>query len=195
MIGYEDALGLLFIISGLALIFLGLGWLLKQRSKDTDDDSDSDDPPGGDDYNGPSFSFTPLSKETKVFECGHTGPMDFTFKIFGVESEPVTDAEPCPECFEKEFLPLVARCSRCGKAIFPGDPVALYHTGNRGLHLRISTYADDLHVVGCLDMDCCPISGFFAGYWTEKGFESSFGTGATFAEEVLKTGQSIQVKL
>lgn len=195
--GYEDVLGALFLIA-VAFIALAIPYrIIKNSGTGIDDDPDSSNPTGddGDDDDDPDFKVTPLSDETKVFECGHTGPVDFKFAVYGTESMPVHDAEPCPDCAKETLVNYAIRCARCGKGIIPGDSVAVYHVINKGLRLDIAKYSDESHVIGCLTPECCPTGGLFAGYWTPTGFKPAFANNRTQIEETYNSGAPVHIAI
>lgn len=126
----------------------------------------------------------------KKFDCGHTGPFTFSLSIYGTEFGPFVGSEECADCVLEEAKEIAIRCALCGDAIVPGDPVALYYQGSPGLRLDIATKVDE-SAVGCLQMDCCPSGGFFAGHWTEQGFVPAFESGRNMVEESFATGEVI----
>ena len=71
----------------------------------------------------------------------------------------------CPNCAIEKAI----SCCFCGKQIYPGSPVALYGKDSGGINWEKATKVGD-NAIGCLNMDCCPSGGFFAGYWTTEGF-------------------------
>ena len=170
----------LFLLGALAL------WLFRKPDSGSgvsNPDSDSDD--SGSDI-------IPTSSEERIYNCFHSGPQTFRFRLFGEESKEIDDPELCPDCVLAKLHECVIRCAVCGGAIFPGNGVAVYHVmNNKMLNLEIATYADKDHVIGCLGMDCCPSGGFFAGHWDGKSFQSEYGGTKTAVEQVFDSGDMI----
>lgn len=128
-------------------------------------------------------------------KCGHTTPGRTKIVFWNLVSEQdFCKAKKvdniCPDCMLKLLQKHAIRCALCGCAIFLGEGVALYHKSSGGVNKEAATFVGD-NVVGCTHMNCCPSGGFFAGYWTEGGFESAFESGLTIAEQALATGETV----
>ncbi len=63
-------------------------------------------------------------------------------------------------------------CCYCSKKIYPEDPIALYSVTSGGINWEKATKVGEEQVIGCLRSDCCTSGGFFAGYWSTKGFQT-----------------------
>jgi hypothetical protein len=126
----------------------------------------------------------------RKYNCGHMGARWFRIHAYGEESKKIRQKENCPECFLADVRQHIIHCCLCGLPIVPGDPVALYG-GGEDIKLDIATVLSGGSIVGCLRWDCCPSGGFFAGHWTENGFQSAFNEGRSAAEECMATGEVV----
>ena len=77
----------------------------------------------------------------------------------------------CPRCIFEKMKKDAVRCCLCGIGIWLGDGVALYTPKSEGVNKEAATFVEG-NVIGCLQMNCCPSSAFFAGHWTLEGFKS-----------------------
>lgn len=127
---------------------------------------------------------------TRVYSCGHTAPRQATISIYGEERELTDDAPMCPACTIEKFRPMIIRCAKCGKPIYPGDGVAVYR-GPTGLDYSASGYrTSEGALLGCLRMSCCPTGGLFGGNWSGEEFRSRFG-GRSAIEEAIATKRPV----
>jgi len=138
--------------------------------------------------------FVANSTELIDYDCGHEGPVDFDYDIFGERVDTDTDKlreehDRCPECIVVEMREIIIRCVLCGHAILPGSPVAVY-AGGKGMRKKIAVRAPDGGYIGCMRWDCCPSGGFFAGHWTGKDFRPAFEHGSA-AAETFATGEVV----
>ena len=108
---------------------------------------------------------------SKNYACGHRAMRSFKISVYGVTVLPAEANHNCPECCIVELQKTTIRCALCGLPIFPGSGVAIYDTMMPDLDLSIATYVSDTMVIGCMDRNCCPYSGAFAGNWTRNGFK------------------------
>jgi len=132
------------------------------------------------------------SAKQRKFPCGHRGPKLFDLDLFGeVLQSNGKSPDKCGDCFAAGVRRSVCRCSLCGRAIWPGEGVALYGPSNQFKTEWNTEVASGS--IGCLRMDCCPSGGFFAGHWTGQGFKPAFGDGATAVEQAIRTGQDVYV--
>lgn len=113
------------------------------------------------------------SAETVLCECGHHGPASYSIDAYGTVFSGINNHRWCPECLIFMFQRQTTRCALCGHTICPGDDVALYDENDALPYTYVSTKIGD-SFVGCMRDDCCPSGGFFAGHWTEAGFQSAF---------------------
>lgn len=154
-------------------------------------------------FDNETIEFKEVSEFVLTFnECGHRGPREFKFDIWGnthtytlkpelikqVDGAEATNGY-CPRCFFEEMKKAAIRCCLCGHAILPGEGVALYHKNSKGVNKNVATYVGD-SAIGCLLWNCCPSGGFFAGYWTFDGFKPVFG-GETASGRALSSGEMI----
>jgi hypothetical protein len=133
-----------------------------------------------------------------LFNCGHTmpahGKISFWNCIFEEDFSGETEIEAmCADCALKHLQKHAIRCALCGRVIIPGSAVALYDKCNKYINKQAATFVDDC-VIGCLYADCCPSGGFFAGHWTEKGFEPLFESGLSMVGEAFASGDSILIQ-
>ena len=121
-----------------------------------------------------TVSLVQQSAETVLCECGHHGPASYSIDAYGTVFSGINNHRWCPDCLIFMFQEKATRCALCGHVICPGDGVALYGDDSGALtYKHVSTKVGDAFV-GCMRWDCCPSGGFFAGHWTEEGFQSAF---------------------
>lgn len=133
------------------------------------------------------MQFIALSRKDIYFEeCKHMGSRKFEFhtwdgekhgyevpasKISGVIRKVVAAGTECPECFFETTKKHTIRCCLCGGSIMPGEGVAIYNARSEGINETATLFGGG--AIGCLRMSCCPSAGFFAGHWSEDGFEAA----------------------
>lgn len=130
----------------------------------------------------------------RTYKCGHSGAQWFRLHMYGEETVRIQQEEQCPECFLHDIKQHIIHCALCGLPIVPGDPVALYSATSPDLLMNIARVAREGVVVGCMRWDCCPSGGFFAGHWSEQGFEPAF-SGRIGAGEAIATDEVIMVNI
>lgn len=108
-------------------------------------------------------------------KCGHTTKVKGGVAAFGeriVTTMPVgKDGRPeyCLKCIEK----MAIRCSRCGKAIFVGDPIALLLDDKALLGHVITARPGTRYRVSCLRIGCADSAADRAGFWMPPGVVES----------------------
>ncbi len=128
-------------------------------------------------------------------ECEHETHQRFKIRLWGQIIASGDHEKPvplCADCLLAKVMRDSIRCGLCGRAILPGESVALY-VMDKKLFRRPHwiTRVED-QVLGCLDWDCCQSRAFFAGHWTLKGFKPAFAHGTAIAE-VFATGKSLVI--
>lgn len=118
----------------------------------------------------------------RAYACGHRDSRRFQISAYGMESVKIKNAEQCADCFIKHVKKHTIFCALCGLPIMEGDGVALYDADNDCI--RPEAHRIGNSVIGCLRWDCCPSAGFYAGYWTEDGFNSLFERSVSDADEI-----------
>ncbi len=133
------------------------------------------------------------------YACGHIDSAKFRHDFYGEVREPTDEVfaarEKCGECMLASVKEFVIRCGACGFAILPGDPVALYVDAHHFSIVWKKIVREPPRVVGCMRWGCCPSGGFFAGHWSESGFEPAFPGGASAAATAFATGTAVVVTL
>lgn len=130
------------------------------------------------------------------YACGHDDHVMYSHNFFGevltLTKKILAKREKCAECMLADVKPHIIRCAACGFAIMPGESVALYADNGKFNPKWAKTVGEGerRNVIGCLRWNCCPSGGFFAGYWTEQGFEPAFG-GESAIAAVLRSGRTI----
>lgn len=115
----------------------------------------------------PRWRFWQRPSTPRTYNCGHTGPRNFVLRIWGreVKVNPNVSDERCPDCSLEELRSQTFRCCLCGLAVIPGEPVAVYDTGSvqpKDFEFMVV----EGYALGCMNWNCCPSGGFFAGNWT-----------------------------
>lgn len=126
-------------------------------------------------------------------ECGHQGPASFEMHFLGAGYK-ISTPERCPDCAREYISEHAIRCASCGLPILPGQPIVLYSIEDK--HHPWTCYVSregKKSVIGCLGWYCCKSGGFFAGYWTNKGFRPEYSHGGTAFDECFQTGDTIYV--
>lgn len=107
------------------------------------------------------------------FGCGDDDKSPFRLNIYGVTYRIQSKAN-CSLCWIEFVKTKCIRCCFCGGLIKPGDGVAGYGAGSKGLR-KDATFVGRQTALGCLDGRCCSSGSFFIGHWTESGFDPAFG--------------------
>jgi hypothetical protein len=106
-------------------------------------------------------------------QCGHWTRLRGAVRAFGekvVTTMPREDGHPkyCLKCLAK----MAIRCGLCGRAIFVGDPVAVYYGHARRVNIlpessdsNLEKKRDEKKVIGCLRTDCAHSGSDRAGFW------------------------------
>lgn len=111
---------------------------------------------------------------TRKYTCGHSGPERYRLNVYGSLTKNIHGERYCPDCMIQYVRKRTVRCALCGLPIYPDDAVALYHESSEGLPYRDRGHRIESCYLGCLRWDCCPSYGFFAGHWTENGYQPAF---------------------
>lgn len=120
------------------------------------------------------------------YHCGHRGPRWVIINTYGQLTKKITGWGMCPTCLIAKLKAHIIRCALCGLPVVPGDGVALYAEGTKGLRLE-ATKLDDGSAIGCMRWDCYPSGGFFAGNWSEQGFVPRFEGRTAAGDAMAKT--------
>lgn len=150
--------------------------------------------------------------EIKCLGCGHISPTNFEITFWGkilnmgvnesrieVIDGVKTIKGICHQCLFEKIKRQSIRCCLCGRAIIPGDSVAVYdyNCNEKLIHKDIATFVGDETnptALGCLFRDCAD-GAFYGGTWTTDGFVSAFGEGACIAQVALaKPGEFISAE-
>ncbi|MFC1638726.1 hypothetical protein ACFL26_00465 [Patescibacteria group bacterium] len=114
-----------------------------------------------------TIEFVADGEETVRFDCGHDGPVDFHYEVYGRRME--TDTErirerhwKCPECMVADMRQRILRCVCCGRPIFPGNSVS-FVAGGFPRASREWGRQHDGDWIACTD--CAP----YCGMWTGEG--------------------------
>jgi hypothetical protein len=95
----------------------------------------------------------------------------------------------CGMCRFKTQFDASIQCAYCDELIVIGDPVTTYFpvVGEEGFPEGFLDRATHTRYgfVGCLNMDCCPTGGFFAGHWTGETIQSPFAAGVAAAQAMV----------
>ncbi len=138
--------------------------------------------------------------EQVPYKCGHTYEEEFFFCLYGVmfkvASKEAEDRAHCGDCFVKIVAETTVRCARCGHVIDVGEGVAAYAYPSESFkpedeqpwYKFIQHDDGQKSVIGCIRQACCPSGAFFAGTWTEHGFEPAFPGGFSIAATAFETG-------
>lgn len=137
-----------------------------------------------------NVSFVAEMKHRTRYGCGHVGPSSYRLLGFGKDLPPLPATlqmnlrDTCPKCQARTLSRLVAKCSLCGRAIMPEEPIALYRLSETedGRKLDGTRFLDAS--VGCLDWECSLGGVHFAGHWTGHGIDEAFGNGQTLHDAV-----------
>lgn len=133
-----------------------------------------------------------LSVRGKVHFCGQIFDFDNVSvvqkKLFALNE--VKEAGRCGICFLDHLHRYSIRCCFCGAPIMAGSGVALYHKSSGGINMEKATFVED-NAIGCLNFDCLPSGGFYAGWWTVNGFKSAFDGASCLADKVAKEDKAI----
>jgi hypothetical protein len=137
----------------------------------------------------------PTSQTNVRYDCGHEYAETFKLDIFGDELELTEEAlkvhDECGNCLAEKIKKCTIRCSLCGRAIFPGEEVALYD--KKYLKFKKGHKAVNGQIIGCMRWECCPSGAFLAGAWDGEKFVPLFKSGLCAAAEALATGQAIAI--
>ena len=133
------------------------------------------------------------------YACGHIDSAKFRHDFYGEVREPTGEVfaarEKCGACMLANVMEFAIRCAACGFVIWPGDSVALYVDSGSFNAAWKKTIGEPAQVVGCMRFGCCPSGGFFAGHWSESGFEPAFAGGVSAAATAFATGATVVVTL
>jgi predicted RNA-binding Zn-ribbon protein involved in translation (DUF1610 family) len=110
-------------------------------------------------------------KKPIVARCGHPVKRKTKVVVMG-KKEKLRVAnenaviELCPECMAK----IAIRCVKCGRIIFPGDPITFYKSNEIGRkYSRYATSFDNSNLfIGCIFGGCREFA-FCTGYWVAPG--------------------------
>lgn len=101
--------------------------------------------------------------------CEHPTTQYATISAFGdvaiTKLPTAEDGIPiyCGDCIAK----MSCQCTRCGKAIFVGDPVCLVPSPQTSLYVTKEAFGEGgSPSVGCMRTDCAPPQGSACGVWS-----------------------------
>jgi hypothetical protein len=119
----------------------------------------------------------PVGWEKAAYKCGHIGPINATFDLYGQKyfcnQELLAGREKCPECLHDEQLKSVIRCCQCGFPILPGSGVIRY--GDISSYKKEWTTVDGGGALGCLRVDCCDNPFAVSGNWNGQKVDNVYG--------------------
>jgi hypothetical protein len=103
-----------------------------------------------------------------LFDCGHFAKQKSRIEILGEIKKIVfkknDPLKHCPKCLAK----MATRCVKCGKIIFPGDPITFYNPEEIGFkyswYCAVIVNEKKISVVGCVSGGCSEFA-CCVGYW------------------------------
>jgi len=117
--------------------------------------------------------FNIFNKTKIIARCGHPVKRKTKVVVMGKKDKlTVADEnktiELCPKCMAN----MAIRCVKCGRIIFPGDPITLYNPDEIGHrysnHGTVWLEGDKTSFIGCISAGCCEFA-LSTGFWVAPG--------------------------